>query len=406
MKNRATTIKTFFAFQFTDAHISKSDREVALIEAINQANGEIRKKHTDCTIEWEECKLESGKPIGQQILSFVSACDIFVADLSEGNRNVLFELGIAFALQEVEHKNILWLVHESVDLTQLPSDIRGLYIEKYSKQSLRPILAQKIRDISFRAIELKKQSFDSRIMLRDFWGFQPYSQVDIVCAEIPENERHYFADPNDRNYLRYAKFADLDTLIYVKTNIAQLFTHVHLRDFSPSEYLDTNTLGLVVIGGPPWNSTFREFQSQLPFHFIPRPLGEDDPLCVHALKNCLFHPVWSTNKNLLHDISLFVRIRIQKGVPIFLIGGCLTFGVLGAAKCFLDNVTGVANVEYIESLVDGRDFVLVFETERIGGFVKTTDLCHRKPLVLLLRDEMNEPFKLLVDNSQSYRLST
>jgi hypothetical protein len=57
---------------------------------------------------------------------------------------------------------------------------------------------------------------DWRATLRRFWRLSAHTHVDIVCSEIPESERPTFASPHDRNYLRYAKFADLDTLIYVR----------------------------------------------------------------------------------------------------------------------------------------------------------------------------------------------
>ncbi|MGH3932885.1 MAG: hypothetical protein ACRDTF_23255 [Pseudonocardiaceae bacterium] len=113
--------------------------------------------------------------------------------------------------------------------------------------------------------------------LRAFWRLAVGSRVDIVCSEIPENERPDYASPTDRNYLRYAKFADLDSLIYLRTRFAQLAPTVTVRDFAPSEHYDTQADVLVVVGGPPWNATYREFLPQLPFYFEPHPLGEDDP---------------------------------------------------------------------------------------------------------------------------------
>lgn len=47
--------------------------------------------------------------------------------------------------------------------------------------------------------------------IRRFWGLDGRPTVDIVCSEISEESRPDFASPKDRNYLRYAKFADLDT---------------------------------------------------------------------------------------------------------------------------------------------------------------------------------------------------
>src|SRR5439155_5995245 len=92
-----------------------------------------------------------------------------------------------------------------------------------------------------------------------FWGLSDTSRVDIVCSEIPEGERPEFASPHHRNYLRYAKFADLDSLFYVRTRLTQACPGVTIRDFSPSEHYDVDTDRLVVIGGPRWNAKYREF---------------------------------------------------------------------------------------------------------------------------------------------------
>jgi hypothetical protein len=140
--------------------------------------------------------------------------------------------------------------------------------------------------------------------LRRFWRLAPPCGVDIICSEIPENERPYFASPDDRNYLRYAKFADLDSLIFVKTHLAQTASDVTVRDFSPSEYYDTNAERLVVIGGPPWNAKYREFLPQLPYHFEPHPLGEDDPLVIPQLGDLAIGPRWTPRGQLLQDVAV------------------------------------------------------------------------------------------------------
>lgn len=240
-------------------------------------------------------------------------------------------------------------------------------------------------------------------LARGFWGFSETSYIDIVCSEIPEEERPYFADPRDRNYLRYAKFADLDSLMYVRTKIAQVYPELHIRDFSPSEYFDTHTKGLIIVGGPAWNSKFREFQWQLPFYFISKPVGEDEELIIDNIPDCVFLPTWDENKELIKDISIFVRVYVEKEVPVFLIGGCLTFGVLGASKCFFDRSIGPSNIEYMENLVGVNDFISVFETYRVGGFVVTADLSAREPLIVLKRSRGAHKFEAVVENVDNYR---
>lgn len=237
--------------------------------------------------------------------------------------------------------------------------------------------------------------------LREFWRLSNGSRVDIVCSEIPENELPEYASPADRNYLRYAKFADLDTLIYLRTRFAQLAPTVTIRDFAPSEYYDTQADVVAVVGGPPWNAKYREFLPQLPFYFEPHPLGEDDPLVVPGLNGLTLGPRWTEREELLEDVAVFTRLTLAQGTTVFLLGGCLTLGVLGAARCLLEAERGARSVDYVTEQVGDADFVLVTEARRIGGITDVADLTMVNPLLLLARRN-NDPFTAVIDNSDRY----
>jgi hypothetical protein len=234
-----------------------------------------------------------------------------------------------------------------------------------------------------------------------FWRLSQGTRVDIVCSEIPEAELPEYASPTDRNYLRYAKFADLDTLIYLRTRFAQLAPAVTIRDFAPSEYYDTQADVLVVVGGPPWNAKYREFLPQLPFHFAPHPLGEDDPLVVPGLNGLVLGPRWTERQELLEDLAVFTRLTLAQGTTVFLLGGCLTLGVLGAARSLLEAERGARSVRYVTEQVGDADFVLVTEARRIGGITDVADLTTVNPLLLLARRN-NDPFTPVIDNSARY----
>ncbi|USX56445.1 hypothetical protein [Lentzea sp. HUAS12] len=236
--------------------------------------------------------------------------------------------------------------------------------------------------------------------LAGFWRLTVGARVDIVCSEIPDDERPEYAAPSDRNYLRYAKFADLDTLIYLRTRFAQLSADVNVRDFAPSEYYDTQTDVLCVVGGPPWNATFREFLPMLPFHFEPHPLGEDDPLVVPSL-GLTIGPHWTAKQELLQDLAVLTRLTLGNGTTVFLFGGCLTLGVLGAARCLLEPDRGLRSADCVTDLVGLDDFVLVTEARRVGGLIDVPDLSAVEPLLLLAR-AANEPFTAVVDNTARY----
>ncbi|MGW0660108.1 hypothetical protein [Streptodolium elevatio] len=234
-----------------------------------------------------------------------------------------------------------------------------------------------------------------------FWRLSDGSSVDIVCSEIPESERPEYAAPSDRNYLRYAKFADLDTLIYLRSRLAQLALTTTIRDFAPSEYFDTHADVLVVVGGPPWNAKYWEFLPQLPYYFAPHPLGEDDPLVVPLLDGLVLGPRWTERHELLEDLAVFTRLTLAGGTTVFLLGGCLTLGVLGAARCLLEAERGARSARHITELVGDDDFVLVTEARRMGGITDVADLTIVPPLLLLARRN-NEPFTTVVDNSDRY----
>ncbi|MFI8974200.1 hypothetical protein ACIGO9_15040 [Nocardia asteroides] len=235
---------------------------------------------------------------------------------------------------------------------------------------------------------------------RGLWGLDRGSGVDIVCSEIPPDERPDYASPHDRNYLRYAKFADLDTLIFVRTRLAQLAPHVVVRDFAPSEYFGTHADILVVIGGPPWNAKFREFLPQLPFHFEPHPLGEDDPLVVPELDDLALAPRWTPGGELIEDLAVLTRLTVQ-GTTVFLLGGCLTLGVLGAARCLLDAGRGSTNADYITARAGNDDFVVVTETRRVGGLTDVADLSVVEPLLMMCRP-YGDHWKVVADNTERF----
>ncbi|WP_229905654.1 hypothetical protein [Lentzea cavernae] len=274
-------------------------------------------------------------------------------------------------------------------------------VRRHADQALETLIYVLLADqqaIAGQSVKRRQTAPGSGLLT--FWRLTAGARVDIVCSEIPEDERPEYAAPSDRNYLRYAKFADLDTLIYLRTRFAQLSPDVNVRDFAPSEYYDTQSDVLCVVGGPPWNATFREFLPMLPFHFEPHPLGEDDPLVLPAL-GLMIGPHWTAKQELLQDLAVLTRLTLANGTTVFLFGGCLTLGVLGAARCLLEPDRGSRSAGYITDLIGLDDFVLVVEARRVGGLIDLPDLSAVEPLLLLAR-AANEPFTAVVDNTSRY----
>ena len=238
-----------------------------------------------------------------------------------------------------------------------------------------------------------------------FWGLTNGDWVDVVCSELPEEYLPDYASPEHHNYLRYAKFADLDSLIYVGRRFVQALPTIGVREFPPSWYSQGSTNTLLVLGGPPYNEVFRKFQDQQlrTVRFESRQGGEDDPLLVEPLNNRLFGPRWTSTNELLADVLVFARLTLTQGTKVFLAAGCLTLGVYGAAMCFLHGELGARNVAYIDALLGSRDFVLVAEVSRIGSvgaFPNMSDFTNVGPMLVIARDKDNEFRDILVDNTE------
>jgi hypothetical protein len=243
--------------------------------------------------------------------------------------------------------------------------------------------------------------------LARFWGLRPGAQVDIVCSEIPESVRPLFAHPQDRNYLRYAKFADLDSLVYIRTSLASLNGDTPVRDYASSEYHDPQDSQadrdhvLIIVGGPPQNATYRQFQRHLPCNFQFQAENEDRSLLVPTLGLTL-RPHWTPDQELVEDLAVFTRLTFARGLTVFLLGGCLTFGVLVAAQCFLHRELGTHNMRYVHNHAGDDDFVAITEARRFGDITDVPDFATVGPLLLMSRRNKNSPFTALVDNSTRY----
>jgi len=81
----------------------------------------------------------------------ISSCDIFIADITNHNPNVMLELGIAIQ----QDKNILVVTSQDVD--DMPFDIRGLEAKKYrTKEELQKLIEREIEIYT----SIKDQTFE------------------------------------------------------------------------------------------------------------------------------------------------------------------------------------------------------------------------------------------------------
>jgi len=222
------------------------------------------------------------------------------------------------------------------------------------------------------------------------------NEIDIVCSEIPTAERPYYASSADRNYLRYAKFADLDALIYLKSRVARIFRHAHVTDYVASEYPEREPGLLLIVGGPPWNALFRQRAEDLPFHFLSNELGIDDPLVIDSIEETI-SPTYSAAGRLSSDVALLVRRNSGSGRWIWMFGGCLTLGVLGAAMAVLEPTVAESNAIWLRQRLptERASFVVAFRVWRAGSSVALQSFTDEAPIALLAQATPSRSFELV-----------
>lgn len=378
------SIKVFFGYQFNNSEINRIDRESAYTEVLDNANQELNNS-LGIILSWEYWALKTNSYLGEQILSKLDNSDILVFDLSEKNINVFLELGYSIALSRKKNKKVIIVVHDDIDLKTIGSDLSGQYILKINKSNIIQKLSKHIRDAAIEFV-----ASNPTLYIADFWGATSRERFHLICPEIPVAFRTHFSKSEDSNYLRYSKFADIDTLIYIKTNLKSINKNSTLIDFTSEEYNHSLEETQIVIGGPAWNRVAKEYHKILPVKFEDGGAGFDDPIIIYDNDKVVerFMPV-TENDSLLYDISIFAKLTFGNNRSVFLISGCRTLGVLGAATVFFSQDYASKNIEWITSHTEGKDFILVFNTQPFYGTVSSIVLSNEivKALYVFNKDK-------------------
>lgn len=117
-----------------------------------------------------EMFISRNKQLYEMIVSGIKKSDVFLADVTNANANVMMELGIAIQL----NKNVIILIGQ--DRNRLPFDIQGFKAEKYnSVNNLREIIENELSLY----LSIKEQNFD-----RPF----PESHIKLSCGKLTGKE--------------------------------------------------------------------------------------------------------------------------------------------------------------------------------------------------------------------------
>lgn len=123
-----------FGYQWKDAH-GHSRKEVAsaLKGTLKNLFEEVRAQLPSSrhALNYATLRAEVGQPVLHRIVRDIFSADLLLFDLTHLNANVLFELGIAYAIG----RRIVVLMCEGAN-TDLPSDLAGLTYCRYKAPGL------------------------------------------------------------------------------------------------------------------------------------------------------------------------------------------------------------------------------------------------------------------------------
>jgi len=190
------------------------------------------------------------------------------------------------------------------------------------------------------------------------WQFEAGDAVSIVDAASADPPP--YADQSHLNYSRYARFADLDSLVEVFGQVKADNPASMIRILSPEEVTQDFALNhLIVVGGAAW----REVCQSIPWLArditlpIAQPTGDTHVFeCSVADEKRTFSSA-RVDGVLTEDIGLIARVPhpIIRGRTVTLLSGITSRGVHGAALCLTDSHVRDDNEQYLEETFGNTD---------------------------------------------------
>jgi hypothetical protein len=212
------------------------------------------------------------------------------------------------------------------------------------------------------------------------WHHDRAEKIFVVAPELPDTEQLRYARPDSPNYVRLARYADLDAFFEMYNALTRMGYH-NLSHRSASEPGIGPARNLLLIGGPSWNLITRTFMHRLRLPITQRmePAGKPDIFTMsdgNAAEPTVID-LGESQEQVLEDVGLFVRARnpTNPDTDVTICSGIFTHGVLGAVRAFTNpNVAG-ENVETIrERLGQTNSFAVLFQVDVTGGRVTTPRL--------------------------------
>jgi hypothetical protein len=230
----------------------------------------------------------------------------------------------------------------------------------------------RLREVAEQEAKREKSDPDTN----DLWHHDRTEKLLVVAPELPMGEQAEYAHPSSPNYVRLARYGDLDAFFEMYNALARMgYNLSHRSAQEPGIDLERN---LVLIGGPAWNEVTRTFMSHLdlPIKQNQEPEGQPDYFTTSAgssAKPTILHD----SGHVIEDVGLFVRATnpTNPDTDVTICSGVFTHGVLGTVDAFTHPHVASENVEVVrERLGQTTSFAVLFRVKVIGGRVPTPRL--------------------------------
>jgi hypothetical protein len=214
----------------------------------------------------------------------------------------------------------------------------------------------------------------------EIWHHNRDEKLFVVAPELPATEQAAFAKRDSPNYVRLARYADLDAFFEMYVALTGIGYH-NLSHRSANEGGIGSARNLVLIGGPSWNTITRSFLHllRLPIKQRLEPSGEPDFFTMSdgtlALPTVLGQG--TDQEQVIEDVGLFVRATNPNNpdTDVTICSGVFTHGVLGAVRVFTNPHVAGENTDSIrKKLGQTTNFAVLFRVNVIGGRVATPRL--------------------------------
>lgn len=213
----------------------------------------------------------------------------------------------------------------------------------------------------------------------ELWQHDRADKVYVVAPELPSAEQTEYANPASTNYVRLARYGDLDAFFEMFTALTKM-GYRNLSHRSAREPGIGSSRNLVLIGGPAWNSLTRTYllHLDLPIKQNLEPAGHPDFFTTSDGTPALPKvELEDGQQHVIEDVGLFVRATnpTNPDTDVTICSGIFTHGVLGAVQSFTNpHVAGDNVVAIRERLGQATRFAVLFRVKVIDGRVPTPRL--------------------------------